>query len=927
MRRILSIALALVMVLSIMPVQVLSEGDLLEIEELLLDEPAEEVVIEMEEITDAADEMAFAGFDDVEEVVIDLDELTEEEATVIEVEEISEAVEEKLTLAEPETVENAETAEWAELDDVEEIPVIEEEPVAEFETPDDWARSVRSAELGDDWAKNLANVAKTQVGYAESQNNFIVDQNGVRHGYTRYGDWFGAAYADWSAIFVSFCLNYAGIPASAVPYAADSSEWIGRFESMGVFMDGSYAPQVGDIVFFDLGGTLHVGVVVKADGNEFTTVEGDVNNAVVRRTYDVNDGRVIGFASMSALMVKAGVAQEAEVEEIELAIDEIPAETEEDGLVLVVDGDTEIVSVEAMDYYFGAPEVFAEPSATTVALNDPLKITATLKNFTSAVTYQWEKSSNNGKTWSETNLYGFDTNQLSFKVTNETRIKYMYRCVVTDAAGNVYYSNGVMVNLMDAQAAVVTATVNSSVAYPDSSVKMTASVTNTTGTVTYQWQKTSNNGKSWSDTNLYGNQTKELSFKASDSRLRWMYRCAVTDDNGTYYSNTLQVTFIDEEEPNDDVTVTVTANKMIVKTKETVELTASVQGSVGTLAYQWQESRNEGATWTAADFSTSQKQTMSFPATATRNSKYYRCAVTDDNGTHFSEKIKVVLDDVDIIATPEQEKVPVGGTVVIHGTTTNTVGALTYQWERCKIGSDYISKTTLSGNSTDTLTFDVPEKSLSRLDYQYRLAVTDDNGVHYSNWVLVEIGEVEPVTPVTVTAVAEQEKVPLGGTVVIHGTVEDAVGALTYQWQRMNKATSSISNTSLTGNASDTLTFTVTEKYLTRLDYLYRLSVTDDNGTYYSDWVLVEIGEVNNDVTVNDITYRLTDDNEWTVIGYVGTASSYVVEAKIDGKDVTRIGEGAFENNQNLVSIDLPDSIEVIEKRAFKNCTNLANMF
>ena len=62
------------------------------------------------------------------------------------------------------------------------------------------------------------------------------------------------------------------------------------------------------------------------------------------------------------------------------------------------------------------------------------------------------------------------------------------------------------------------------------------------------------------------------------------------------------------------------------------------------------------------------------------------------------------------------------------------------------------------------------------------------------------------------------------------------------------------------------------------------------------------------------------------VVGYEGTNSSFVVKAEVNGVAVTKIGESAFEGNTNLVSIDLPDTITVIGKRAFANCSNLSKM-
>ena len=57
---------------------------------------------------------------------------------------------------------------------------------------------------------DLVGIAQMQVGYTESASNFQISNDGVKNGYTRYGDWYGAPYSDWSAMFVSFCLNFAG---------------------------------------------------------------------------------------------------------------------------------------------------------------------------------------------------------------------------------------------------------------------------------------------------------------------------------------------------------------------------------------------------------------------------------------------------------------------------------------------------------------------------------------------------------------------------------------------------------------------------------------------------------------------------------------------------------------------------------------------
>ena len=97
------------------------------------------------------------------------------------------------------------------------------DPNADLESASDWERDFDGMELSGNWATDLVLVAATQQGHGESPNNFeaVLNDAGdawVRHGYTRYGAWYGAPYAEeWSAMFVSFCLRYAGIPAENVP--------------------------------------------------------------------------------------------------------------------------------------------------------------------------------------------------------------------------------------------------------------------------------------------------------------------------------------------------------------------------------------------------------------------------------------------------------------------------------------------------------------------------------------------------------------------------------------------------------------------------------------------------------------------------------------------------------------------------------------
>ena len=108
-----------------------------------------------------------------------------------------------------------------------------------------------SAVLTGDYAEDLIAVAGTQIGVAENRDNFRTDENGATQYYSRYGQWYGDTYGEWSAMFVSFCISKAGIPQQYLPREKDNSRWAETLRGMDLYREaGSYSPQAGDLIFF-----------------------------------------------------------------------------------------------------------------------------------------------------------------------------------------------------------------------------------------------------------------------------------------------------------------------------------------------------------------------------------------------------------------------------------------------------------------------------------------------------------------------------------------------------------------------------------------------------------------------------------------------------------------------------------------------------
>lgn len=79
-------------------------------------------------------------------------------------------------------------------------------------------------------------------------------------------------------------------------------------------------------------------------------------------------------------------------------------------------------------------------------------------------------------------------------------------------------------------------------------------------------------------------------------------------------------------------------------------------------------------------------------------------------------------------------------------------------------------------------------------------------------------------------------------------------------------------------------------------------------------------------MTYRDVRYRLTTDGKVEICGYVSAQSSITIPSEIDGRDVTRIADGAFEGNTSLKSLLNWADLEYIGAFAFKGCTGLKDI-
>ena len=219
---------------------------------------------------------------------------------------------------------------------------------ADVENSAVWEQTFADVELKGVWAEDVIAIAKTQLGYVESSKNYIVESKEeadgtieeTAKGYTRYGAWYGDAYGDWCAMFVSFCLDYAGV--EGMPLEAYCPTWIEKLSAEDVNLyhtTGAYIPEAGNLVFFDWdadGESDHVGIVTAVSSDtedgvmQIETIEGNSNNRVAADTYPMTEETITGFA---ALPYQLSEEEQAEVDRVIAMIDAIPSADEIDAKV------------------------------------------------------------------------------------------------------------------------------------------------------------------------------------------------------------------------------------------------------------------------------------------------------------------------------------------------------------------------------------------------------------------------------------------------------------------------------------------------------------------------------------------------------------------------------------------------------------------
>ena len=131
----------------------------------------------------------------------------------------------------------------------------------------------------------IVSVALTQLGNQGGQ---------------KFWSWYGFdSHVAWCACFASWCGDQAGlIESGKMPKFSLCDDGIAWFQSKGKWKSRGYSTAPGTLIFFDWNGdgtSDHVGIVEKTEGSTVYTVEGNSSDAVNQRSYDINNGTIMGY--------------------------------------------------------------------------------------------------------------------------------------------------------------------------------------------------------------------------------------------------------------------------------------------------------------------------------------------------------------------------------------------------------------------------------------------------------------------------------------------------------------------------------------------------------------------------------------------------------------------------------------------------------
>ena len=446
---------------------------------------------------------------------------------------------------------------------------------------------------------------------------------------------------------------------------------------------------------------------------------------------------------------------------------------------------------------------------------------------TTSTSYQWQYSSDGGKTWANSTWSGSTTSKIP-AFGGDFEGKY-FRCVVTTASSqwNVPVAYSAAFGPLVKGSASITATIGGSAVVGG---KLTASVgglpTSGTNTVSYQWQS-SKDGTSWTNSTAGDAKGNTKTLSTGDLGLR--YRCLVSATN-PYYTIASGYTAASAAVGKG----TVNASVSVSGTKSVgSKLTANVSGlpgtGINTVAYRWQWSKDGSTGWTDSGYTDAKAGSIVMHAEDV--GYYYRCVITVSGNAYYN-----VNGATSTAYGPMGKGSHAAPTVSISGTkaygstlTANVSGqpggttGTTYQWQR-NSGSNgaWVNISNATGK-TYVLTG-------SDINHSLRVLVNTSN-TYYNvpQGVSAAYGTIGKASKTISASVSGTKNNTSKLTVSVSGLPTVGTNTVSYQWQWSKDGSTGWTNSTYSDGKSNTIQMKEAD-----VGYYYRCVVSVSGNAYYN---------------------------------------------------------------------------------------------
>lgn len=295
-----------------------------------------------------------------------------------------------------------------------------------------------------------------------------------------------------------------------------------------------------------------------------------------------------------------------------------------------------------------------------------------------------------------------------------------------------------------------------------------------TNVVKYVWYFRKTETASWSIASSFsGYTTATLTVPVkNETYTGWQFRCRLDAADGKQTYTEVASLFPKVAEVGK---ITAQTNCPVVERKSAVFVVTAADA----VRYQWMQSTDGGATWTAlsADFNGAQSNRLTISAFDSRRNNQYKCKLWDASGAFtFSDALTLTISPNPLVAESQPQN-----TVVIEkkeaSFTFNVTGAevAKYQWQTSRNGTSW-GNTTLPTYNQATFTL-TAYKSRDGLYFRC-IAMTKDGNMITSEPAQLTLAE----NPIVVDAQPQTVTVAPNKTATYTFKISNAVGTVKYRW-------------------------------------------------------------------------------------------------------------------------------------------------